>query len=186
LFLDINNELTENPTLADRRLTGRSSIPIYQGGFGLNIDFKGFFLDSQFSWVKDVYRLDNALIWLNTPAYLSDNNMTADILNAWTPTNTVTDIPSLDAVNFDLAGDLSDAWIKDASYLRLRNVSLGYSFSKNVLKTSFLTGLKLFVQGENLYTWTKWRGMDADSGEATNLGRFPAPKTISFGVNVEF
>ncbi|MBL7885810.1 MAG: SusC/RagA family TonB-linked outer membrane protein [Flavobacterium sp.] len=186
LFYDINGELTENPTLDDRRRSGRSSIPIYQGGFGLNVDFKGFFLDSQFSWVKDVWRLDNALLWLNTPAYLTDNNMSADILNAWTPDNTNTDIPSLDAANFDLAGDLSDKWLKDASYLRLRNVSLGYDFNKKLLDKTFLKGLKLFVQGENLYTWTKWRGMDADSGEATNLGRFPAPRTISFGVNVEF
>jgi hypothetical protein len=186
LFYDINNNLTENPTPDDRRESGLSDVPIYQGGFGFNIDYKGFFLDTQFAWVKDVLRYDTALSWLNTTAYLTDNNMTADILNAWTPTNTNSNIPSLDATNFDLGLDVSNTFLRDASYVRLRNASFGYSFNKKQLEKTFITGLKLFVQAENLYTWTSWRGLDADSGEATNLGRFPAPRTISFGLNLDF
>lgn len=187
LFLDINNNLTENPSNdSDRRRTGKSNIPVYQGGFGFNFDYKGFSLDAQFAYVFDVWRLDYTQLWLMSPSFISDNNMSADILNAWTPTNTNTDIPSLDATNFGVASDMSDKWLKDASYIRLRNLNFGYSFDKEMLSKSFMTSLKFFIQAENLYTWTKWRGFDADSGELTNLGKFPAPKTISFGVNVEF
>ena len=187
LFLDINNNLTETPSNElDPRRTGKSNIPAYQGGFGFNLDYKGFSLDAQFAYVFDVWRLDYSQLWLMSPSFITDNNMSADILDAWTPTNTDTNIPSLDATNFGLASDLSDKWLKDASYIRLRNLNFGYSFDKKMLDKTFMTSLKFFVQAENLYTWTKWRGFDADSGELTNLGKFPAPKTVSFGVNVEF
>ena len=187
LFLDINGNLTETPSNdTDRRRTGKSNTPIYQGGFGLNADYKGFFFDAQFAYALDVWRLDYTYLWLMSPSFVEGNNMSADILNAWTPTNTNTDVAALDATNFDTASDMSDKWLKDASYIRLKNVSFGYTFSKDMLKRSFMSSLKIFVQAENLKTWTKWRGFDPDSYELTNLGRFPAPRTVSFGFNVEF
>jgi TonB-linked SusC/RagA family outer membrane protein len=185
-FLDINNNITEAPRDSDRRRTGKSSTPDYQGAFGLNVDYKGFFLDSQFSWVTNVWRYDSALAWLLNPNYAGDNNISADLLNAWTPTNTITNVPSLTATNFASGGKYSDMWLKNASYLRLKNISLGYNFDKRTLEKSFFKAVKLYVQGENLHTWTKWRGFDADSGEETSLGRFPTPRTYSFGINVEF
>jgi TonB-linked SusC/RagA family outer membrane protein len=187
LFLDIDGNLTETPSNdTDRRRTGKSNTPIYQGGFGFNADYKGFFLDTQFAYALDVWRLDYTQLWLMSPSFIEGNNMSADILNAWTPTNTNTDVAALDATNFDTASDMSDKWLKDASYIRLKSLNFGYSFSKDMLKRSFMTSLKIFVQAENLKTWTKWRGFDPDSYELTNLGRFPAPRTVSFGLNVEF
>lgn len=186
LFVAADGSLTETPDDVDRRRTGKSNIPIYQGGFGFNLDYKGFFVDTQFSYSLDQWRFDYAQLWLNSPSFAADNNMSTDILNAWTPTNTNTNVASVNAANFDLATDFSDKWLKDASYVRLRNVSFGYNFSKKMLEKSFLTSLKLFVQAENLYTWTKWRGFDPDFGSTANVGSFPTPRTVSFGVNVEF
>ena len=186
-FLDINNNITESPSDTDRRRTGKSGVPDYQGAFGLNVDYNGFFLDSQFSWVTNVWRSDDALWWLSNPNYVAfAMNSTSDLLNAWTPTNTITDVPSLTASNFDAGATYSDMWIKNASYLRLKNISIGYNFDKKDLEKSFLKAVKLYVQGENLYTWTKWRGFDADSSSDTSLSGFPSPRTYSFGVNVEF
>jgi TonB-linked SusC/RagA family outer membrane protein len=186
LFLDINDNLTESPDDNDRRKTGKSDTPSFQGAFGFNAEYKGFFLDSQFTWVADVYRYDTALFWLYNPSYVGDNNVSADLLNSWTPTNTNTNIASLNATNYDSGVNFSDEFLKDASYVRLKNVSIGYSFSKDLLKGTFISALKLYAQGENLYTWTRWRGFDPESTDETNLGKFPSPKTISFGVNVEF
>lgn len=187
LFVSADGSLTENPDDDDRRRTGTSWIPKYQGGFGLNMDYKGFFVDSQFAFAKDQWRFDYAQLWLNSfQAFAADNNMSTDILNAWTPTNTNTNVPSLNAGNFQQGTDFSDNWLKDASYVRLKNLSFGYNFSKKMLEKSFMTSLKLFVQAENLYTWTKWRGFDPDFGGISNVGSFPTPKTVSFGLNVEF
>ena len=186
-FLDINNNITENPSDSDRRRTGKSTVPDYQGAFGLNVDYKGFFLDSQFSWVSNVWRSDDSLAWLSNPQYVAlGMNSTSDLLNAWTPTNTITNVPSLTASNFSSGGNYSDMWIKNASYLRLKNISIGYNFDKKTLEKSFLKAIKLYAQAENLHTWTKWRGFDADSSSDTSLSGFPSPRTYSFGLNVEF
>jgi TonB-linked SusC/RagA family outer membrane protein len=186
LFVAADGSLTESPDDVDRRRSGKSRIPIYQGGFGFNMDYKGFFVDTQFSYSLDQWRFDYAQLWLNSPSFAADNNMSTDILNAWTPTNTDSNVPSVNAANFDLGTDFSDKWLKDASYVRLRNFSFGYNFSKKMLEKSFLTSLKIFIQAENLYTWTKWRGFDPDFGDTANVGAFPTPRTVSFGLNVEF
>jgi len=187
LFVAADGSLTEAPDDVDRRKTGKSYIPIYQGGFGLNMDYKGFFLDSQFAFAFEQYRFDYAQLWLNSfNTFAADNNLSTDILDAWTPTNTNTNVPALNAANFDLGSDFSDQWLKDASYIRLKNLSFGYNFSKKMLEKSVLSSLKLFVQAENLYTWTKWRGVDPDFGSTSSVGSFPTPKTVSFGLNVEF
>ncbi len=186
LFLDKDGNITENPDDTDRRATGKSGTPDYVGSFGFNSEYKGFFLDAQFNFVANVWRQDTALFWLYNPSYVGDNNVSADLLNAWTPTNTITDIPSLTATNFTSGIGYSDMFLKDASYIRLKNVSFGYTFSKEMLRKSFMSSLKIYVQGENLHTWTKWKGFDPESAEASNLGRFPSPRVISFGLNVEF
>jgi len=186
LFIDKDGNLTETPNDDDRIRTGKSNIPIYQGGFGFNMDFSGFFVDTQFAYSLDQWRFDYAQLWLNSPSFAPDNNMSTDILNAWTPTNTNTDVASVNAANFDLATDFSDKWLKDASYVRLKNFSVGYNFSKKMLENSFLSTVKVFMQAENLYTWTKWRGFDPDFGTTANVGSFPTPRTVSFGLNVEF
>ncbi|UPT71515.1 MAG: SusC/RagA family TonB-linked outer membrane protein [Flavobacterium sp. JAD_PAG50586_2] len=187
LFLAADGSLTESPGDEDRRFTGTSYIPIFQGGFGFNVDYKGFTLDTQFSYAFKTERFDYAQLWLNSfNTFAADSNMSTDILNAWTPTNTNSNVPSLTASNFDLGSDFSDMWLKDASYIRLKNVSFGYNFSKKMLEKSFMSTLKLFVQAENLYTWTKWRGFDPEFGATSSVGSFPTPRTVSFGVNVEF
>ncbi len=186
LFLDINNNLTENPNDSDRRKTGKSDTPSLQGAFGFNADYKGFFIDTQFTWIADVYRYDTALYWLYNPTYVGDLNVSSDLLNAWTPTNTNTNIASLTAANYQSGVDYSDEFLKDASFIRLKNISIGYNFNKETLKGTFLKALKLYAQGENLHTWSKWRGWDPESTDETNLGKFPSPRTISVGVNVEF
>ena len=187
LFLAADGTLTENPDDDDRRMTGKSWIPVYQGGFGLNMDYKGFFVDSQFAFALKQYRFDYSQLWLNSfAAFAADNNMSTDILDAWTPTNTNTNVPALNASNFQQGTDFSDNWLKDASYLRLKNLSFGYNFNKKMLEKSFMTSLKLFIQAENIYTWTRWRGFDPDFGGISNVGSFPTPRTVSFGLNVEF
>ena len=166
--------------------TGKSRLPKYVGGFGLNADYKGFFLDSQFSFAKDLWRIDGAMIWLNNPSFIGDNNVSADLLNAWTPTNTNTNIPSLTATNNDATlFQSNDRFLRDASFLRLKNIMFGYSMTKEQLKMMpYISSVKIFVQGENLYTWTKWRGFDPESTNVSNLGQYPLGKVFTFGVNV--
>lgn len=187
LFLDRNGNPTENPTDDDRRFTGKSPIPKYQGGFGLQTSYKGFYLDVLFTFAAKVWRQDWDLQGLSNP----QNNLgafpvTSDLLNAWTPTNTGSDIPSLDAVNYSQADDFSDRFLRDASYLRLRNIAVGYNVPKNFLNSNLIKSLKVFATAENMYTWTKWRGFDAESYSTSTYGGYPTPKIVSFGIEAEF
>lgn len=187
LYLDANGNVTENPDLvADRRLTGKSAIPVYQGGFGLNTDYKGFFLDVLFTWTKDAWRIDNQLAWAYNVDFIGDDNVSADLLNAWTPENP-TNFPSLTASNASTVGSTDgDRFVRDSSFLRLKNASFGYNVPDEFLSNTFIKGVRLFVQGENLLTWTKWRGFDPESVSTLQVTGYPNPRTVSFGASIKF
>lgn len=185
LFMDKNGNPTENPDLiADRRVSDKSSIPAYQGGFGFNADYKGFYMDVLFTWTQDVWRYDNQLRWAYDPTSIGDDNLSADLLNAWTPGNH-TNFPSLTASNLTQDTE-SDRYLFDSSFLRLKNTSIGYNVPSRFLEKTFISSLKFFVQGENLLTWTKWRGFDPESTSAFYVTGYPNPRTLSFGTSVRF
>ncbi|MES2484795.1 MAG: SusC/RagA family TonB-linked outer membrane protein [Bacteroidota bacterium] len=185
LFYDKDGVLTENPNNNDRKYTGKSSIPSYQGGFGLDASYKGFFLTTSFTYVADIYRFDYDLSGLQDPASVGQFNKSTDLQRAWTVDNRVTDIPSLFLTNSGSA-DNSNRYLKDASYVRLRYASVGYNFPKNFLQDTPFSSIKAYLQGENLVTWTKWRGWDAESNRANDQNQYPTPRIVSVGLEVQF
>lgn len=186
-FLDRNGNITNVPTNDDRRWTGKSFIPLYQGGFGLNATFKGVFLDVLFTYAAKVWRSDFDLDSVSSPSNIGVFPVTTDLLNAWTPTNTNTDVPVVsDITGADYASTFSDRFLKDASYVRLRNVTLGYNFGKDMLRGTPISQLRVYAQAENFLTWTKWRGFDVEGGVSSNQGGFPTPRVVTLGVDVQF
>ena len=184
LFVDINGNLTESPTDADRRATGKSLLPTYQGGFGFDAEYNGFFLNALFTYAADFYRYDSDFEFINDPRFSNNFPVTRDLFNAWTPTNRDTDIPAMGATNFDQAS-LSDRFLYDSSFLRLRNLTFGYTFSPEALKKTLLTSLTLRVIAENYLTFTNWRGLDPEALSNLNNG-FPTPKILTFGIDANF
>lgn len=185
LFLDKNNNITENPNqIEDRRLTGKSPLPKYQGGFGFNADYKGFFADAMFTWAKEMHKIDIQMLWSYSVPSLGNENLSADLLNAWTVDNP-SNFPSLEASNLELS-NTSDRFLYDSSFLRFKSLSFGYNFSKSFLDRTFMSSLKLYVQAENILTFTKWRGFDPESLASSQNTGYPNPKTVSFGLSVQF
>ena len=186
LFLDRNNNLTETPDEAkDRRATGKSNLPKYQGGFGFNFDYKGFYFNTLFTYMYDVWRIDNQFSWASNPAFIGQENVTADLLDQWTPTNTTATMPSLNASNNNVFLG-SDRFLYDSSFIRLKNINVGYNIPSKLLKKSPFTNVKFFILAENLLTWTKWRGFDPEAVTALSVTNFPNPKTITFGTSIGF
>jgi hypothetical protein len=107
------------------------------------------------------------------------------MLNAWTPTNTNTNVPSLSATNLG-AGDSSDRFLRDASFVRLRNVQVGYNVPKKYLSGTFITDMSFTLQGENLYNFTNWQGFDPESDRNADQYQYPTPKLYTFGLQVKF
>ena len=187
LFYTKDGQLTENPNPeTDRRFTNKTSLtPKYQGGFGFEANYKGFFLTTQFNYVAGIYRFDYDLLGLQDPSSIGVFNKSTDILNAWTVDNRNTDIPSLNVTNSGSATS-SDRYLRDASYLRLRYASVGYSFNKDLLAKTPFTAIRTFVNAENLVTWSKWRGWDAESNRGADQYQYPTPKIISVGLELQF
>ena len=91
---------------------------------------------------------------------------------------------------------LSDRYVEDASYIRLKNITLGYTLEKKWLKACHLENVRIYCNIQNLHTWTKYKGYDPEVGASTqdssglvyglDFGRYPSPTTYSFGLNVTF
>ncbi|AZA77502.1 SusC/RagA family TonB-linked outer membrane protein [Chryseobacterium sp. G0186] len=183
-FLDKNGNITEAPTSADRVLTGKSRYAKFTGGFGFNAQHKGWFFDTLFSFQQGGWIYDNLQSWVFDPSAAANRNLSADLLNAWTPQNRDTDVPALKASNLTLGS--SDRFLHRSDFIRLKNVTLGYNFSKSQLGKLPVRGIKVFVQAENLYTWTDWKGFDPEPITSFSLNVYPNPKTVSVGLNVDF
>lgn len=184
-FYTKDGGITQEPTEADRRFLNKSYIPVYQGGFGLDFEHKGWFATANFTYALKAYRFDNDYFFFTAPTFVKGNNLSNDLTDYWTPDNRDASFPRLQESNFEYGFD-SDFYVQDASYLRLRYLSVGYNFKKQDIDFLKLSGLRVYVQGENLHTWTKWRGWDAESNRGHDFGQYPTPKTYSFGVEVSF
>ncbi len=184
LYVDINGDLTEDLTNNDRRATGKNIFPDYQGSFGFDVDFKNFFFTTQFNYIIGVDRSDFDLQGFLDPTSIGQFRHSRDILRAWKEPGDITDIPSLTATN---ASDefLSDRNIRESDYLRLRFVQFGYNLPAEALEKIGFSHLRLFLSGENLVTFTKWRGFDAEALIAAQ-NDYPTPKIYSFGIEFGF
>ncbi|NNK20998.1 MAG: SusC/RagA family TonB-linked outer membrane protein, partial [Flavobacteriaceae bacterium] len=162
LFLDADGNVTENPDAdTDRVWLDQNIFPDVNGSFGFDLDYKGFFLQTQFNYTVGVDRFDFDLSGFQNPDNIGQFRSSRDLLRAWTPDNRITDIPAYDA--FNRASFASNRYITDADYIRLRFASIGYDFPDRFLEGTGLTRLRVFGNAENLFTITKWRGFDAEA-----------------------
>lgn len=186
LFLDINGNETETPDAAtDRRWTGKNILPDFEGSFGFNIDYKGFYLQTQFNYVIGSHRFDFDLAGYHNPGSIGDFRLSRDVLDAWTPTNTTGSMPSLFAANSTAFDGVSDRYLFKRDFLRLRFASFGYGFNSKQLQGTGISNLRLYVNAENMLTFTNWRGFDPE--QLNNDSRlYPTPKTVSVGLEIGF
>jgi hypothetical protein len=83
--------------------------------------------------------------------------------------------------------EFSSKDIQDASYIRFRNLNLSYTFNNNVIQgLKVLSGARLFLQVQNLYTWTSWTGFDPEDNNNIAAYEYPTPRTYTVGINVNF
>lgn len=156
----------------------------WKGGFGTGFSYKGLSLDVQFSWQRGALKSDNMQYFMeNLSGFLVPGYNQSTSLNFWKKPGDVASTPSpLYSSNF------SSNILHDASFLRLRNVQLTYAIPRNLLaQTRVIKAATVFVQGRNLFIWTKWRGPDPEAGATNiNLSEYPNPKSVTGGVRITF
>lgn len=191
----INGGTNDDINDKDRVFAG-SAFPKFTTGLQFNSRYKDFSLSVQLygafgqKLYNDVRR--------DLDSYGNSNYRRA--INPWTPTNTGTDFPRLGyqfaandrGINENARGN-TDRWIEDGSFLRLRNVELGYQLPAKLISKASISSARLYVSAQNLFTITKYSGLDPDVvGANVNLepgvdnGNYPSSRIISFGLSVGF
>jgi len=184
LYYDLNGNLTPTYSAGNRVQDFGTWEAPWRGGFGTSVRFKGFDLSVLFSWQSGANKVDNLEFFVENPVgFLAVGyNQSAD-LRFWQKPGDIVNTPSpLYGTNF------SSKIIHDASFLRLRELRMGYTLPRATLdKVKWISNLNFFVQGNNLFLWTKWRGRDPEAGNTNiNLSEFPNPRTITAGIDVTF
>ena len=184
---NVIGQKTVNKTeLATRYELGKSPIPDLYGGFSTTIETYGFDLSASFAyqiggWVYD------SLYQGFMGAGSAGNNWHKDIFNRWTPENRYTDVPRLQTNDLN-QGCSGDRALTKASYLSLRNLTLGYSLPKNWLQKVHIEKLRLYIVGDNLFLLSARRGFDPRQSilDGQTGYNYSAMRTVSFGINLEF
>ena len=171
-------------TLDDRRVIGQDN-PEWIYGINLNVGYKGFDLSAIFQGIGDAqtYGLGEFYQPFNNSAGLA-----AYWRDRWTPSNPTNDLPRL-ATNGGINENVVNSfWIQDRSYMRLKNLQLGYNFPSSVLDNVFLESARIYINAQNLWTVTDFRGFDPEQQERDEDGGqgYPQLKLWTFGVNLTF
>jgi hypothetical protein len=175
---------TLNGSEADNYVCG-NVLPRVYGGFGTTLTYKGFDLSVDFQYQLGGKVYDSE--YRSLMAFNDGYGYHVDLLNAWTPENSGSNIPRLN-VGDQFTAYTSDRFLTSASCLTLGNVTLGYTLPKNLLSKAGINKVRLYVVGDNLYTWSARKGLNPSlflTGESTGLNYSPM-RTISGGVQIGF
>jgi TonB-linked SusC/RagA family outer membrane protein len=159
--------------------------------FGLNfgIDYKGF----NFSLVANGVGGNQIMRSYRDFAIFPTHNFTTEIFDRWYGEGTSNKLPKLSTASSKNFSNISDLYVEDGDYFRISNITVGYDFSK-ILKKDYLSQIYLYLSVQNLYTFTKYSGMDPEIGynggssfgSGIDLGFYPSPRTALVGLNVTF
>lgn len=159
-----------------------SLYPSFTGGFNTSLSWKGITASALFSFVSGVSRWNNEDFYNENQRYATSNQSIRMLDDRWMKPG---DVKTLQ--RFDIPRNFTSKDIQDASFLRLRNVNISYTLPKTLLeKIKVFSNLKVFVQGQNLVTWTKWRGLDPENNGVAGLFQYPNARTYTAGISVNF
>ena len=190
LFEDINGD--GRITADDKAIIGNIQ-PDYFGGISNTFTYKAFSLSALFQ-----YSVGAETIWdgiaMGTYNNLGENKYSEYALNAWTPENTNAKFARALYTDPSASGRISDKYLYDTSYLRLKNLQLAYTFDTYLMERIGFDSAKLMLTASNLATWTKWPGIDpeslSDRGSITDQvsaeDPYPLSKSFSLGVQLQF
>lgn len=185
-YVDVNGDKVINN--ADKQVLG-SATPDFFGNIFTAFEYRNFALEATFAYSVG-NKAYNAVRRITESGKDFANQSTA-LMRRWSMEGQVTDIPR--AVYGDKVGnnDFSDRWIEDASYIKLREITLSYTWNKPIFH--FIQGGTLYVTGENLFSISKYLGLDPEFSysnsaiyQGVDYGKIGAPRSVKVGVNLKF
>lgn len=157
-------------------------IAPFTGGINTSVNWKGFYANVLFTFADKTYRYNNEDYYNENTSFLSSNQSVRMLYDTWKKKGDKSILPGLEEQR-----NFSSLDIQDASFLRLRNVNIGYNVPKQLIeRIKCVKGIHVFVQAQNLYTWTKWKGLDPEDDNGEGMFDYPSTRTYTLGLNVNF
>jgi TonB-linked SusC/RagA family outer membrane protein len=163
--------------------SGLDRYPPFAGGFGFNAGWRGILVQADFAFVTGKNMINNDRFFTENPTNFAGWNQHESVLDYWKEPGDVTQFPKYGEqfTQFD------SRLIEDASFMRLKNVTIAYDLPQSILqRTGLLTGTRIFVTGRNLLTFTNYLGPDPEVDSNIGMGTNPNTKQVSFGLTLTF
>lgn len=171
---------------------GYGRIPEYNFSFNIDLNYKNFYLTTLWQGVahcdyqlQGVYDSGTTASTVYTSSFGTGNSPKYLIENAWTPENPNAKYPRLGTVPGYNNGWVSDWWLINGNYLRLKNIQIGYNFPSHLLNRTPFSMLNIYLAGSNIWTITEFKYIDPESPSVSN-GFYPQQATYTLGLNVSF
>ena len=185
LYRKLDGTTTPTFSVADKIVYGTSDAPVF-GAISTDLSYKGFDLSGQVNFFLDRQMYNNDLNNLTNPDYFFDN-MHIDVLNEWRTPGQITNVPRATSARGNTYQAQTSRFLDDADFWRLRNVTLGYTVPATALDAVKIRAARIFVQGQNLWTSTKFRGFDPEAtGTSLTGAQYPALKQVTLGLTLGF
>ncbi len=188
LYRKKDGSLTNQFSTNDLVPAGTRFAPWF-GGFTNTFSYKGIDLSIFFSWVSGNKVYNNDRTNVENPTYYADN-LARSMLNAWKQPGDITDVPRVQTtggLTTDPFQGQTTRFVEDGSFLRLRNVTLSYNLPPKIIAKSKLRSVRVYVQGQNLWTLFKFQGWDPELAAGFLTGaQYPALRTVMGGINIGF
>ena len=183
LWYDKNGNLTNECLDEDKVLVGKSYIAPWQGGFGTSLSWKGLTVSTQFSWVADRWMMNNDRYFNESNGTFVNYNQSKKMLyDRWKKPGDVATVP-----RYGIAAQLDSRFLEDASFLRWKNLMISYTLPANLLAPlKVVENIRVYAQGQNLLTFTKFQGMDPESSMNIYAAQYPMSRQFSIGLEIGF
>jgi len=173
----------------DRVVLGKPN-PDFTYGVNLGFNYKGFDLSAFIygSYGNDIFNWNTW--WIDFWPSFQGQKSKKLLYESWTPTRTNTDVPkATNASTFSTNTQSTSYYIEDGSYMRLKNLTLGYTIPESIMSKIRVKSLRVYVQAVNLFTLTKYSGLDPELGGddrayGADEGKYPTVRQFNFGVNL--
>ncbi len=185
-FLDLDSNKTINAS--DRVVLGKA-LPDFNYGFSSTFEYKGLSLSVFFEGSQGGSIINSFLVDSYFPVSTRRNKIAEPYLNRWTPQNPTNEYPSFVAPTSQGQQQVNSRTVENASYLRFQSARVAYNFNLN---TKYLHGLTVYVTGQNLWTFSKYSGIDPSVNAIGNdfvkidYNTYPLTRTYMAGINVQF
>ena len=171
LWYDRDGNMVNEIRDEDKVLMGKTFYAPWQGGFGTSVSWKGFSLNAQFSWVADRWMVNNDRYFDESNGRFATYNQSARLLDRWKEPGDITDIP-----RHGIYTEFDSRLLEDASFLRLKNLMLSYS----------LKHARIYIQGQNLLTFTRFSGLDPEGVSNIYAAQYPMSRQFTLGLDLKF